>query len=113
MTMGVYAIRNTKNGNRYVGSSMDIERRVLAHVRLIRRACKATYGAWWQMSPLFALEAREYGVNAFEVDVLEEHADEAAMREREKWYIRHTRSEYNRMHRPQTSLCINYKTESR
>ena len=37
--VGIYAIENTTTGRRYIGSSIDVRRRVLAHFASLRRGC--------------------------------------------------------------------------
>lgn len=110
MTMGVYAIRNRITGDRYVGSSINIEKRVKQHTGRLN-ACLSLareFGtpAWHSEDKLMS-DWTKYGRDAFEVDVLEEHDDEAAMRERELYIIFNEPCAYNRQPRRQP-LRINY-----
>ena len=133
MTMGVYAIRNTVNGKRYIGSSVDIERRAQDHARGLNQAAERRLDA--DMERELVRDWIEFGQDAFEVDVLEVIEPEyeeretvgsvdnpawryawrsltnvSAMRKREWWYINNTPCEYNRARAAIPAMRINYPT---
>ena len=59
---GVYIITNTVNGNRYIGSSIDIHRRWVTHLRELR---KGVHG-----NEILQRAWDKYGEKAFEFSVL-------------------------------------------
>ena len=61
---GIYAIVNTANGNRYVGSSQDVQRRFKKHKQMLRR--KAHHNIYLQHS------WDKHGESCFEFVILEE-----------------------------------------
>ena len=77
MKQGVYAVLNTKNGQRYVGASVYIEKRFSGHIRRLQRGDhqnKKLQAAW-----------DEFG-NVFYLEILEE-CSRTVHREREKYWI--------------------------
>jgi len=59
---GVYIITNTVNGNRYIGSSVDIHRRWYTHKRGLRRGTHC--------NPILQNAWNKYGESAFEFSIL-------------------------------------------
>ena len=59
---GVYIITNTVNGNRYIGSSVDIHRRWVTHLRELR---KGTHG-----NQILQRAWDKYGESSFEFSIL-------------------------------------------
>lgn len=85
----VYAIENTINGHRYVGSSVKLARRIQAHRR------ELIYGV--HVSPILQRAWVKYGPGAFRVVVLEEIGgnDRALLLAREQYYLDTGESTYN------------------
>ena len=117
MTMGVYAIRNTNTGARYIGSSTNIERRAQQHVQELNRLATRQLPA--DLAWPFVCDWIQYGQDAFEVDVLEvhhitvewyqsPHKDIWKMLDRERWFIANTPCEYNRKKPSHPALRINH-----
>lgn len=82
----VYSITNTTNGDRYVGSSVSVNRRRQAHFRLLRSGDhenERLQRAW-----------RKYGENAFSFSILEE-VSATDLIAREQAHIDHPSSVYN------------------
>jgi len=77
--MGVYQIKNKINGKIYIGSSVDVETRLKAHLSDLRgnRGFK-------NMQKDF----NKYGENNFEFNILEIIDDESKLREAEDYYIK-------------------------
>lgn len=88
MNSGVYAIRNTLNGNQYIGSSVDLKRREKTHWKELSKGshhCSHLQRAY-----------DLYGVDAFEFVVLEYvTAIKPELLKREQFWLDHTRPEYN------------------
>ena len=80
--MGVYKILNIVDGKIYVGSSVDIQRRIKCHMHELRKGThnnKYLQSAW-----------NKYGENSFEFSVIEEVSDKSILRDREQYYIQLT-----------------------
>lgn len=80
--MGVYRILNIVDGKIYVGSSVDIQRRIKSHTHELRKGThnnKYLQRAW-----------NKYGENSFEFSVIEEVSDKSILRDREQYYIQLT-----------------------
>ena len=96
MTSGIYMIRNTVTGKRYIGSSRNIETRWEAHRNQLN-------GSWTLRHPNGALrdDWAQYGEAAFEFVVVEEIGDVDALAEREHHWIDLPYEEgvYNRVRR--------------
>lgn len=67
MTIGVYAVRNKINGRAYIGSSKNVE------LRLIHHKCYINTGLFLHYQG-YAEDAKKYGVDAFEFKLLAETA---------------------------------------
>jgi group I intron endonuclease len=86
MASGVYLIRCTSTGHRYVGSAENLDKRWQDHKRLLRRekhSNKALQYAW-----------NLFGEASFEVETLEEVPTEA-LAERERHYVVTLSPEFN------------------
>lgn len=83
---GIYCLRNTTNGMRYIGQSRDIPKRLLSHLSALRNEFHQNS----HLSRAFA----KYGESAFEfytlAEVPEEHRDSA-----EIWWIAYYESDNN------------------
>ena len=118
MTAGVYAIRNTVNGRRYIGQSENIEKRIREHIVHLNSAVSTAllypeFPPKWLRVESFDRWLRdwfEHGSDAFEVDVLEIIEDKQTRLARERWYILNTPSEYNKALKAER-LRINYPPE--
>jgi len=80
---GIYSITNAKNGKVYVGSSMDVSRRLSQHRWALKRGDHKNHhlmAAW-----------NKYGKDAFTFACLEE-CDAASLLSREQWWIEHLKS---------------------
>lgn len=64
MTCGIYSIRNTVNGRRYVGSSRTVEERWKNHRNLLERGA--------HHAPILQKAWKKYGSAAFVWEILEE-----------------------------------------
>jgi group I intron endonuclease len=85
---GIYSITNTKNGKRYIGSSVRVNVRYGTHVYYLRRGrhhSQILQRAWVK-----------YGEAAFKLEVLEECApDKQTLLERENYWLSIHKPEYN------------------
>ena len=83
---GIYKITNTINGDFYIGSSKDINRRWTQHKR------KST----WKKCPNnpMYLDMKKYGVDKFEFQVIEE-VEVDKLKEREQYFIETLNPTYN------------------
>ncbi len=84
---GIYAIRNTATGERYVGSTRVFAQRLAEHVTLLRQGkhdCARLQAAW-----------NTHGAKAFAFDVLERVQDAATLLEREQAWLDRLRPAYN------------------
>lgn len=85
--IGIYKITNIKNGDSYIGQSMDIGKRWKAHLNVHSRK-----GMHYEYYIYRAF--RKYGVESFKFEVLEECSIES-LTEREQWYYEEMNPEYN------------------
>jgi hypothetical protein len=79
MTAGVYLIRNTVNGKRYVGSSKNVEQRWRQHRHCLNAGtstCSRLQAAW-----------RKYGPDAFAFEMVEVVLDDERRGEREQHWL--------------------------
>ena len=75
----IYLIRNTANGKFYVGSAVDVNKRLSQHKRCLRRNAhqnRKLQSAW-----------NKHGETAFTFTVIEEVTDSAALLQREQFWI--------------------------
>ena len=75
---GVYEIRNTQNGHRYIGSSCNIQHRWKGHLLSLTRGK--------HHSPYLQRSWERWGADCFELKVLET-CDRSQLAEREQFYI--------------------------
>ena len=73
--IGIYKITNKLNGKSYIGQSIDIERRIKQHIK----------NTGSDKNPLY-LDFKEYGIENFSYEVLEERSTEM-LNEREHYWI--------------------------
>lgn len=88
MTSGVYMFTCSKNGDRYIGSSVNIESRKSGHIALLRNGKhhnKHFLNVW-----------RKYGEDSFEFQVLEIVNDISRLVEREQYWIDTLKPEINK-----------------
>ena len=78
--IGLYALVNKETGKAYVGSSIDVKRRLIHHKSSIKT------GNFKHYQP-FAEDARRVGLNGFEFKVLRETETEAEARELETAFL--------------------------
>lgn len=84
--VGVYCIRNTVNGNQYIGSSNKVRTRQKLHINQLnagKHHSIALQRAW-----------TKYGTNVFEFSILEE-TEVALLLEREQYYLDTLKPAYN------------------
>lgn len=79
--IGVYKISNKINGKSYIGRSINIHKRFIAHKNRAFNSNSNNYNL-----PLYK-DMRKYGIENFTFDILEE-CEESELDEREKHYIR-------------------------
>lgn len=85
---GIYAITNTVNGFRYVGSAVDFEVRKARHLRELRQGIHHSH----HLQNAY----NKYGPDVFEFSILEETIREkAVLFERESFWIAELKPEYN------------------
>lgn len=77
--MGVYAIRNCKNGKVYVGSSLNVDKRIKGHFDSLKK--NSHYNSHLQKA------WNKYGEDNFESFVIEEVRSKDILRQREQFYI--------------------------
>lgn len=86
MNSGIYTITNKTNGHRYVGSSVNLDKRFRSHRRTLRKEThrnRYLQRAW-----------NKYGDNAFSFEVLEECEPEFLV-SMEQWWMNMLCPEYN------------------
>lgn len=86
-TAGIYEIVNTSRGKIYIGSAIDLQKRLHGHIEALRadqHPNQKLQRAW-----------TKYGEAAFEVRVLEHVADVAILLEREQFWLDVTQSVKN------------------
>lgn len=101
---GIYEIRNTTNGNFYIGSSVDINKRWVSHRSDLR---KGKHGnAHLQRAWI------KYGEDCFQFSVIEQ-CDKKLVIEREQFYIDTLRPAYNMAIKAGSNLGTKYSEEAR
>ena len=106
MNSGAYLILNTKNNNKYVGSSGGLAGREKAHIRLLRK--QTHYNAYLQRA------WNKYGEDAFEFHTLALCAREKrSLLALEQFYFRLLRPEYNMLPTAGSSLGYTQTKEHR
>lgn len=84
---GVYLITNAITGAKYVGQSVNIERRFMEH--------KTPNASMKSKSKLFQDDIKKYGIENFKFEVLEECDKDDLLKTEKKW-IKEIQPEYNR-----------------
>jgi group I intron endonuclease len=85
--MGVYAIVNEVNGNRYIGSSIDIGRRWVEHAVALEN--KRHHSQHLQRA------YSKYGKDAFKFVLIETVDSADQLRQAEDWFLKTVKPEYN------------------
>ena len=85
--IGIYKITNIKNGDSYIGQSLNISKRWRSHL-----SCYNRNGTHYEYYIYRAF--RKYGVENFRFEVLEECSVES-LTEREQWYYEKLKPTYN------------------
>lgn len=84
----VYAIRCMKNGKIYIGSTSNLERRLKVHFNDLKSGNKRVYLKKQGYSPsAFQNDFDEFGIESFEVYVLEKDLFQGLRNEREEYWI--------------------------
>jgi len=83
MTKGIYCIRNSVTGERYIGSSVNIEARWLIHKTQLNRK--------FHHSPKLQLAWNKYGQRSFFFEIIEEIIDREnkTLAQREQYWLDH------------------------
>ena len=104
MPSGIYAIRNEVNGKMYVGSAIDIARRLAKHRYQLRGG----------VHPSKHLQSafNKYGDAAFETATLELCEDHQLV-EREQYWIDHLKPEYNKRLIAESNVGLSTSPEQR
>ena len=80
MTTGIYRIYNVKTGDSYVGQSLDINRRLQEHYRILNSLVHTHHSSKLQE------DWDRYGENNFKAEILEV-CPESLLEAREKYWI--------------------------
>lgn len=108
MICGIYQIRNIQNGCVYVGSSLDIDKRLMEHRRLLR------HGKHGNVKLQRAWD--KYGWHSFEFLTVEEVEDANFLLPREQFWIWRTCAwlyGYNICETPQNTAGMKFTAESK
>lgn len=81
MTIGIYMITNIKNNKKYIGQSINIEKRVKEHFWKASKPKEKCYNS------IFHKAIRKYSKESFSVQILEECLAEE-LDEKERYYIK-------------------------
>lgn len=116
MTIGIYAIIHSKSGKRYIGKSLNVERRLIDHkTNLISDSYKPK-----SVNRHLYSAVQKYGWCAFHTEVIEtfEKVDEVLISKRELFWIDHfnttNRSKgYNLRRDSSTSMIVHAETRKR
>lgn len=82
MTSGIYCIRNALNGKVYVGKSINIERRFLAHSYLLNKDHCAS-----DVNRHLFNAVKKYGIENFSFEIIEKVEGEESLTERELFWM--------------------------
>lgn len=104
MESGIYQIRNSANGKRYISSSINTKRRWRHHLVALRRNCHKN----GRLQRAF----EQYGEEAFVFSILEDTKDEALI-EREQHYLDLLCPEYNIVRTAGSTLGYQFSLEAR
>jgi group I intron endonuclease len=106
MTSGIYAIINIVNGNKYIGSTIDIQDRWNDHIELLNKNK--------HHSPHLQNAWNKYGSEAFKFEILEIcDGIKELLLEREQFYIDNMKPVYNISPTAGSSLGIKRSDETR
>lgn len=86
--VGIYLIENLINGKKYVGQSIEIEKRWKNHLSAFKNTKEKVY-----KYPLYRA-IRKYGINNFRFSVLEQ-CKEMELNNREIYWVQKLKPEYN------------------
>jgi len=84
---GIYQIENQTNGKRYIGSSVNVQRRQANHLSALRHRR--------HKNPHLQAAFKKYGEEAFAFTILEQVEDSAQLIPREQYYLDTLNPEYN------------------
>lgn len=96
MKSGIYMITCIKNGNRYIGSSKNIKKRIYNHLVLLRK--KSHHNS--HMQNIW----NKYGEESFCFSILEEVLEESALIDREQFWIDFLNPEINKAIKAQSGF---------
>lgn len=116
MTIGIYSIVHLKSGKRYIGKSLNVQRRLTDHkTNLINRSYKPK-----SVNRHLYHAVQKYGWCAFKTEVLEtfDKVDELLISERELFWIDHfdatnRKKGYNLRRDSSTSMIVHTETRKR
>lgn len=97
----VYMITNLINDRSYIGSSKQLEKRIYEHIYA------STYKKHKQYNSKLYKDIRKYGIDNFDISILEEIDDDLDLRAREQYYITLLKPYYNNM----KSSCMTNREE--
>ena len=105
MTSGVYQIINQTNGNYYIGSAVNLQRRWKDHLYRLRRG---------QHKNRYLQRAfKKYGEATFIFSILESIEDSSQLISREQYYLDTLKPKYNLSPTARSNLGVQYTKESR
>jgi group I intron endonuclease len=102
---GIYQILNKKNGDCYIGSAVNLQKRTNQHLSMLRRdISKHTHlqRAW-----------NKYGEENFEINILERVADRNDLTQREQFFIDTFKPAYNVRTVAESNLGIQESEETK
>lgn len=90
MTIGIYCIRHVESGKRYIGKSVNVEKRLADHKRTLQKPARSKK----HTNRYLYAAVQAHGWNAFQAEVLESFStlDEKLIAERELHWMDHFRS---------------------
>lgn len=105
----IYALRCTVNGKVYIGRTQNLERRMREHFLELKKGYRERTG-----DGLLQKDFNQYGVDAFEVYVLEENVPPSKAQEREyAWMLEYRATDpkfgYNKIGSKQREGFVNLK----
>lgn len=113
MTIGIYSINNLVNGKRYVGKSINIEKRIWAHFNQLKKESPVGY-----VNRHLFLSVRKHGIANFDWEILEsfEIIDDSLIADREVFWMDHHNTTdrdygYNLMRDSSTKLVVHPETK--
>ncbi len=103
---GIYCFTNLINNKQYVGSAVDIRKRMYQYYNDKRLMASAAKGS------IISKALLKYGYSAFSLEIFE-YCDAKDLMERESYYIRLLKPEYNILQEGFTRLGIKHTDETR